>query len=61
MEEWEKAINDQTEMPSDWALQIAARCWCDDDTGHCVMDKDLAVAFARRLDALLAHSTRESK
>ncbi len=27
MDEWEKNLS--TEMPSDWALKIAARCWCD--------------------------------
>ncbi len=53
IQKWERAINDQTEMPSDWALQVAARCWCDDDTGHCVMDESLAVAFARRINVIL--------
>ena len=40
-------------IPSDRALQIAARCWCDDETGKCVMDEALAKAFAKRIDILL--------
>jgi hypothetical protein len=31
------------------ALHIAARCWCDEETGGCVMDTNLAQAFAKRL------------
>lgn len=51
MEEWEKNLA----APTTWALQIAARCWCDEETGTRVMDEKLAVAFAMRLDALRAH------
>jgi hypothetical protein len=38
----------------DWmpeARQIAAQCWCDDDTRSIEMDSRLAEAFARRLGA----------
>jgi hypothetical protein len=41
------------EKPSKKALQIAARCWCDNETVHCVMDEKLATAFAKRIHALL--------
>lgn len=40
----------------DSALQMAARCWCDDETKDRVMDEKLAAAFAKRLEALLAVS-----
>jgi len=36
--------------PSEKALQIAAQCWCDDNTSDRVMDIELALAFAKRLD-----------
>lgn len=36
------------------ALQMAARCWCDEETKDRVMDDKLADAFAKRLEALLA-------
>lgn len=36
--------------PSEKALQIAAQCWCDPETSGKVMDIELAVAFAKRLD-----------
>jgi|SRR6185312_7426887 len=35
------------------ALQMAARCWCDDETKDRVMDEKLAAAFAKRLEPLL--------
>lgn len=38
--------------PTDQSLQEAAQCWCDPETSHIVMDVELAVAFAKRLDAL---------
>jgi hypothetical protein len=50
MEEWEYNL---PAIPSDTALQIAARCWCDTETGHCTMDADLAKAFAKRIDKLM--------
>ena len=50
MEEFEHRLPDK---PSDIALQIAARCWCDDETGHCAMDEKLATAFAMRIHSLL--------
>jgi hypothetical protein len=33
------------------ALQIAAQCWCDDETSSIVMDHRLAEAMARRIAA----------
>jgi hypothetical protein len=36
--------------PSEKALQIAAQCWCDDNTSDRVMDIELAIAFVKRLD-----------
>ena len=36
--------------PSEKALQIAAKCWCDEKTSDRVMDIELAIAFAKRLD-----------
>ena len=41
-------------MPSEKALQIAAQCWCDKETQHKEMDVELATAFAKRIDNLLA-------
>ena len=37
-------------MPSKKSLELAAQCWCDEDTSSKVMDSTLAVAFAKRLD-----------
>ena len=36
-----------TWMPE--ALQMAAQCWCDDETKHIVMEPALAEAVARRI------------
>ena len=33
------------------ARQIAAQCWCDEETKHTVMDPTLAEAVARRIAA----------
>lgn len=49
-------INFEEREPSEWALGIAARCWCDKDTSSTVMDVKLATAFAKRLDFLLEGS-----
>ena len=46
-------------IPSDEALQIAARCWCDDETKEIEMDSRLAAAFAKRLDILWLSTARE--
>jgi len=35
------------------ALEIAAQCWCDDDTRSITMDTRLAKAFAERLESML--------
>lgn len=51
MEEWENHLA----KPTSWALQIAARCWCDEETADRVMDEKLAIAFAQRLDAMRAY------
>ncbi len=50
MEEFEYRLPDK---PSEKALHIAARCWCDDETAECVMDSRLATAFAKRIHELL--------
>jgi len=42
-----KSILDQT------AIEIAAQCWCDDETSNIEMDARLANAFATRLQALI--------
>lgn len=39
--------------PSDLSLQMAARCWCDEETSDRVMDEKLAIAFAKRIDKLI--------
>lgn len=54
MEEWES----QLAAPTTWALQIAARCWCDVEICEIVMDEKLATAFAQRLDAMRAYYER---
>ena len=36
--------------PSEKSIQAAAQCWCDKETEHKLMDSDLALAFAKRLD-----------
>ncbi len=50
MEEFEYRLPDK---PSEKALHIAARCWCDDETQHIEMDSRLATAFAKRIHELL--------
>lgn len=37
-------------MPSQWALQEAAKAWCSNQTSHLVMDAPLATIFAEILD-----------
>lgn len=37
-------------MPSEWALQEAAKAWCSDQTSQFVMNTALATAFAQILD-----------
>ena len=32
-----------------WAMELAAQCWCDEETKTIVMDSRLAIAFAKRL------------
>jgi hypothetical protein len=32
------------------SLELAAQCWCDEDTSNIEMDSHLANAFAKRLD-----------
>lgn len=39
--------------PNKLAMQVAARCWCDDETSAIEMDARLAMAFAKRLDLCL--------
>ena len=51
-------IVDESEV-SEEALHIAARCWCDKETGHAIMDERLAMAFARRLTPLLVDKKGE--
>ena len=36
--------------PSVESIQAAAQCWCDEETKSKLMDSDLALAFAKRLD-----------
>lgn len=45
-------INENT---SEQAVGIAARCWCDDDTKHIVMEPALAMAFAKRVQGMIDH------
>lgn len=40
--------------PSESSLHLAAQCWCDPETSDRVMDEKLALAFARRYDAIEA-------
>jgi hypothetical protein len=43
-----------TKNISEESLHLAAQCWCDEETGSIQMDHRLAVAFAKRYDALQA-------
>ena len=48
----------------DWlpeARQIAAQCWCDDDTQHLVMEPALCEAFARRLAAWMRTGAQHAR
>lgn len=47
-------------QPSSESLQIAARCWCDPENSSTVMDSDLAVSFARRLDKAKEITTEQA-
>lgn len=38
------------EMPSETALQVAARCWRDPRTEKSIMDVELAYVFAEQVD-----------
>ena len=37
------------------SLELAAQCWCDEDTSSIEMNSRLAIAFAKRLDAKDEH------
>ena len=37
-------------MESKQSLELAAQCWCDEETSEIAMIPELAVAFAKRLD-----------
>lgn len=37
-------------MTSEIARQIAAQCWCDEETSHIEMDTAICEAVAKRLD-----------
>jgi len=37
-------------MPTQYALEKAAQCWCDDRTSKTVMNVELATVFAETLD-----------
>lgn len=41
------------EIPSEEAMDIASRCWCDKETREVEMDTRLAFAFAKRIDRAL--------
>lgn len=46
------------DKPSQESLEIAAQCWTDPETENRIMDVELAVAFAKRLDAAKANNER---
>lgn len=48
----------------DWlpeARQIAAQCWCDDETKHLVMEPALAEAVARRVAAWMQTGAQHAR
>jgi hypothetical protein len=47
--------------PSDESLQLAAQCWCDEETRHIEMEVNLATAFAKRLDALQSQAKESER
>lgn len=56
VEKFEKFLNSaEEEMFSmiDESRQMAAQCWCDEETKHIEMDVRLAEAFAKRMVILL--------
>lgn len=40
--------------PREDAIHLAAQCWCDEETSHKEMDSTLAMAFAKRLEVIIA-------
>lgn len=44
----------------DLALEVAAQCWCDEETQHIVMQPALAEAFAKRLENWMNLAKEES-
>lgn len=50
MEQFERNLPKE---PHETALHIAARCWCDPETEMVEMDSRLALAFAKRVHAML--------
>jgi hypothetical protein len=44
-------MNEEANKWMDEARQIAAQCWCDEETQDRVMDTPLAEAMARRIAA----------
>lgn len=51
MEHFENSL---PEKPCERAMHIAARCWCDPETEKVEMDSRLALAFAKRIHAMMA-------
>jgi len=50
-----KINTDPLEEPSQRALEIAARVWCDKEMESVVMDAEAATEIARILDAVIEH------
>lgn len=46
---------------SDFALQQAGHCWCDEETQHLTMIPELAQAFAKRLEAWMDTAAQEQR
>jgi hypothetical protein len=44
--------------PRENAIHIAAQCWCDDRNAKTVMDPDLALSFAERLEEQMAKADK---
>ena len=42
--------NQETSQPSEVAIEIAARVWCDHEMGDVVMDKDAVLEIAKIID-----------
>ena len=52
---------DKMDIPSEQALHVAARIWCDEEMSHIPMDNVACAAIARIIDKVIKENEENSK